>query len=151
MSTTAEIKLTKKQRKSVAFRERKKKGKGPSDAAILDVPEAEDQELAELAEEEDTAVGISPVKADVKGKAKAVAVDTENTFEGKASAGSDPQKRKRDDDGDVNMKVLDKVATPGETKPMKKRKVEDGEDEPGRRKILFLGTSATQIPSNTDV
>ncbi|KAJ8083778.1 hypothetical protein PM082_002544 [Marasmius tenuissimus] len=134
----AATKLTKKQKKALAFRERKS-GKGGKDATSNDMegnelPEmdvqdivdeqgdqVEDGKLDEKKEEE------IPRSKKAKGKEKAKEND-QGTEEGVASQKS--KKRKRESEGDVETKV-----TTEDAKASKRRKTE-GDKE---RLILFLG------------
>jgi nucleolar protein 6 len=151
MSLEGASKLTKKQRKSVAFRERKK-GKGKAGAfadGAADVPEVEDldREVDDAPKDEAAVAPEPPKNAEKgKGKAKAAPLPTEDDASlDVAAAAAKGKKRKRaaaEGTGDTAVPVSDAQAA--SDAPKKKRKktqaVEDGEEEQGaRRMILFLG------------
>lgn len=161
---SAAQKLTKKQKKALAFRERKT-GKGKDDAGDVgdnDVPVMEIQDMADLPSNE---MEVAPVgeektkprvegsgKDDVKAKGKGKAVES-----GAEKVVDKPKKRKRDA-VDVEMgggNAGQNVGTPKQKKP--RVKADDGGPETvakdGDRKvvevkqrfILFVGMSWTPL------
>jgi hypothetical protein len=149
--TTDAPKLTKKQRKSAAFRERKRKdvrdvpeqdgGDGDADGWVDD-----DEPVAPLISEPKP-----KSKPDKKGKAKAKSEPAPEVEAEPAPAPAKTVKRKRSA-AQIDADTEGGPAAPPPAKPKKKRKVAapaaEGEaSEPDtRRKILFLGARARLRP-----
>lgn len=165
MSAADTSKLTKKQKKSIAFRDRKGKGKrAEHDEAILDVPVPEDQDLAEV--EGDTATGEThdPTRSSQKERKRSKA---EN---GQGDIGPLAKKRKRvqgedrstggnksegEDVGDEKRKKKRKIKAATEGSGAGIAAEETGEQEEDvnskttskQRFILFVGASLHFCPS----
>jgi nucleolar protein 6 len=143
MSSDAAPKLTKKQRKSVAFRERKTKKGGKPVAA--DLPELEDQDAAELELDTESQTPVGPkLKLDKKDKGKAtpapqaVAEDATATAAPSSSA-TKSSKRKRDPAAADEGVDAHTIAKPAKVTKKQKTEAESTEEGDTRRKILFLG------------
>lgn len=153
MASTQPPKLTKKQKKGIAFRERRTgKGKGkddPSASEILshEVPIAEDQDMAEM---EDNQVEFEKVESKKggnkdKGKGTGRSKGDENTeqvgVELDSKSVGKPKKRKRSEEGQADE---DESAKPKQKK--KKGDVDQvanskkGQATDKQRFILFVGT-----------
>lgn len=166
MSAADTSKLTKKQKKSIAFRDRKGKGKrAEHDEAILDVPVPEDQDLAEV--EGDTATGEThdPTRSSQKERKRSKA---EN---GQGDIGPLAKKRKRvqgedrstggnksegEDVGDEKRKKKRKIKAATEGSGAGIAAEETGEQEEDvnsktmskQRFILFVGNLKYTTPKN---
>lgn len=144
-------KLTKKQKKAAAFRDRKGKGKVKvqTDEDALDVPVEEAQDLAELADDH-LPTTIPPSKAESKGKSSAVVEDATNA----AITALQPSKKRKRTEADVALERADQIAQEVQPKGSKRRRQKKAEDSTeggekvgegpsdstdGRRLILFLG------------
>jgi nucleolar protein 6 len=152
MSLAEPPKLTKKQRKSVAFRERKK-GKPQSGGfagAAADVPEAEDLD----AEEDSAAVdAVTPSASltkplrNAKIKTPVAGLPTDQSVDGEALASTSTtkgsvKKRKADALNDAPVQDAQPISKSSNKKRRKADIAEEDEEqggEKGTRRILFLG------------
>ncbi|CAL1695197.1 unnamed protein product [Somion occarium] len=133
-------KLTKKQKKALAFRERKGKGKAKEDAQH-DVPIAEDQDLAEIhdVETQEAAQETVVVRQDAvsgKKRKREVQEDQPTSEKGKEKQSEKKTTKKRKGDGAEAVPTgTDNETEPSSTGKAKKK----GRADAKQRFILFVG------------
>lgn len=115
-------KLTKKQKKALAFRDRKGKGKPQSFDDLDDVPVDENQDRAEVELGAETDAVEAPAGR-APGAKKGVAQDAEALGDGDRGKG---KKRKREEKPEGDEEAQAKEDDAGEKKTKKKRKGADG-------------------------
>ncbi|ETW87089.1 hypothetical protein HETIRDRAFT_306110 [Heterobasidion irregulare TC 32-1] len=147
MSAADTSKLTKKQKKSIAFRDRKGKGKrAEHDEAILDVPVSEDQDLAEVEGDTATAENDQGDSGPLAKKRKRVQGEDRSTGANKSEGedvGDEKRKKKR------KIKAATEGAGAGVAAETEEQEENvNSKTNSKQRFILFVGNLKYTTPKN---